>query len=183
MFRILWAMMLADAVLAIPISPKQTASVEGERFRPGDESVKSVFGGLVELVWCHCGTDAEVGGAGGDAAVDEVWMVDGFAFDAGVDDFEGMSRDLAMTFAAAPPERRFRTICRVTSLGYAETFCAAMPWSAPKMMSWQVDMLGVSVPWRVAIWAASCSRRPREPMGLVLESRARWMSAGSMVRS
>ena len=79
-----------------------------------------------------------------------------------------------MTFAAAPPERRLRTIWRVTSDGYAETFWSAMPWSAPKMISWHVDMLGWRVPWSVAICAASCSRRPSEPMGLVLESRACW---------
>ena len=67
------------------------------------------------------------------------------AFDAGVDDsYRGCREIVAMTFAAAPPARRLKTIWRVTSDGYAETFWSAMPWSAPKMMSSQVDMLG----WR-----------------------------------
>ena len=48
-----------------------------------------MLGRLAELVNCHRGADAEVGGFGCDAAVDEVGVIDEFAFDAGIDDFDG----------------------------------------------------------------------------------------------
>lgn len=175
MSRILWAMMDAEAVFAMPISPKQMASVEGEEKRlvPWDVAC-----------WNRSGV---IAGPREKSAVPGAmrrfrrsgWSIGSPAIPASMS-WIGMFREFAMTFAAAPPERRFRTICRVTSDGYADTPCPAIPWSAPKMMSWQVDMLGLSVPWSVAICAVSCSRRPREPMGLVLESRDCWMAVANV---
>ena len=88
----------------------------------------------------------------------------------------------ASTLTAAPPARKFSTICQVTSLGKAETPRAARPWSPAKTTICGCSSRGDAVPW---IWprrSASCSRRPSEPRGLVLWSslccRA-WVSCGS----
>ena len=87
----------------------------------------------------------------------------------------------ASTLTAAPPARKFSTICQVTSLGKAETPRAARPWSPAKTTICGCSSRGDAVPW---IWprrSASCSRRPSEPRGLVLWSslccRA-WVSCG-----
>ena len=102
-------------------------------------------------------------------------MVDRIAFYARVDDLdgdvEGVGDDVCSGSAGEEVEDH---LASDFADGYAETFWSAMPWSAPKMISWHVDMLGWRVPWSVAICAASRSRRPSEPMGLVLESRACW---------
>ena len=88
----------------------------------------------------------------------------------------------ASTLTAAPPDKKFSTICQLTSLGNAETPCAVMPWSPAK-----TTICGC---WRTGLWLprispscrASASSRPSEPSGLVLLSKAArkaWVRAGS----
>ncbi len=76
----------------------------------------------------------------------------------------------ARTATAAPPARKFSTICQVTSLGYADTPCAAMPWSAAKTIICGESSFGAGVPSASASCSANCSMRPSEPVGLVLLS-------------
>ncbi len=87
----------------------------------------------------------------------------------------------ASTLTAAPPARKFSTICQVTSLGKADTPRAARPWSPAKTTICGCSSRGDSVPRIWPMRSASCSRRPSEPRGLVLWSslccRA-WVSCG-----
>src|SRR5918996_4066224 len=75
---------------------------------------------------------------------------------------------------AAPPRRKFSTICAVTTWGYALTPSATAPWSAAKVKTAGCSTRGGS-PRRVASRTASSSRRPRLPGGLV--SWSRWRRA------
>ena len=57
--------------------------------RKGREKVSAVFSREVVLGFGHRGADAEIRSAAAYASVDEVWVVDRIAFDAGVDDLDG----------------------------------------------------------------------------------------------
>src|SRR5437763_4163646 len=84
----------------------------------------------------------------------------------------------ASTLTAAPPPRKFSTICAVTIWGYALTPSATTPWSAAN-----VKMTGRRTPGApphsTASRSAISSRRPRLPGGFVRPSRWRCASAAS----
>src|SRR5881296_227983 len=82
----------------------------------------------------------------------------------------------ARTFTAAPPRRKFSTICAVTIWGYALTPSATTPWSAAKVKMWGRSTRGAP-PASPARRAASSSSRPRLPGGFVRLSRWRCPSA------
>ena len=87
----------------------------------------------------------------------------------------------ASTLTAAPPARKFSTICQVTSLGKAETPRAARPWSPAHTSICGACSTGAVVPRIRPMRCASASMRPSEPSGLVLLSSARcrvWASSG-----
>src|SRR5271167_1515101 len=68
---------------------------------------------------------------------------------------------------AAPPERKFRTICRVTTFGYALTPSSVTPWSAARMKMALLVQSGRSCSRMATSLVAISSNRPRLPTGLV----------------
>jgi len=76
----------------------------------------------------------------------------------------------ASTLIAAPPARKFSTICHVTSLGYADTPCAARPWSAANTSICGATRRGCSLRRMSPTCSASASMRPSEPTGFVSRS-------------
>ncbi len=68
---------------------------------------------------------------------------------------------------AAPPARKFATICTVTSAGKAETPRAVTPWLPAKIRTSGRSTCGRSVPCHPAIQAATSSSRPSDPAGFV----------------
>ena len=74
------------------------------------------------------------------------------------------------TLIAAPPARKFSTICQVTSCGKAETPALAAPWSPAQTSTCGAVMRGDRLCWTRPSCRASSSRRPRAPGGLVLRS-------------
>ena len=78
----------------------------------------------------------------------------------------------ASTLTAAPPRRKFSTICAVTDGGYALTPSAVTPWSAANVKITGCATCG-GAPVSAASRAASSSRRPRLPGGFVSVSRWR----------
>ena len=76
----------------------------------------------------------------------------------------------AITFIPAPPFRKFKTICGVTSFGKAETPSSATPWSAAKTKMTRRSIRGVSSPVMATILLANSSSPPRLPFGFVSES-------------
>jgi hypothetical protein len=74
----------------------------------------------------------------------------------------------ANALIAAPPARKFATICAVTDCGYGLTPSAAIPWSAAKTIVTGRCTCGRSVRWISASCNASASSWPRLPGGLVL---------------
>ena len=104
MLRILWAMIAgrccvgdsdfaeADGVGCVEPPLNLPLRGGGEKvslpLRKGREKVSAVFSREVVLGFGHRGADAEIRGAAAYASVDEVGMVDGVAFYAGVDDLD-----------------------------------------------------------------------------------------------
>jgi len=78
----------------------------------------------------------------------------------------------ASTFTAAPPRRKFSTICAVTDCGYALTPSAATPWSAANVKITGRCTRG-GAPVSATEPRGSSSRRPRLPGGFVSVSRWR----------
>ena len=74
----------------------------------------------------------------------------------------------ANTLTAAPPAKKFSTICQVTSLGKADTPRAVNPWSPANTTICGSSSTGAVLPKIWPMVSAKSSRRPNEPKGLVL---------------
>src|SRR3989304_5600189 len=74
---------------------------------------------------------------------------------------------LANTLIPAPPSRKFRTICGVTSFGNADTPSSATPWSPAKVKIAFLFSTGSRFSMIATTLAANSSNLPRLPCGLV----------------